>query len=167
MVVLIVVGACGVIGLVGIAILAAILFPTFASAREAARKASCKSNAKQLSVSLLMYAQDYDQRLPPAPAWQTAVAPYGADNVNACPARPGVSPAYAFNQRLSGKSLTTVEALSTAPILFESGLGVQNASDPLQSFVTPHRGEGMIGFGDGSVRSLSAPPAQAESSIGE
>src|SRR6476660_5693806 len=47
-----------------IAILAAILFPVFAQAREAARKASCQSNLKQLGAAIMMYAQDYDQKYP-------------------------------------------------------------------------------------------------------
>jgi len=46
-----------------IAILAAILFPVFAQAREAARKASCQSNMKQISLALMMYAQDYDETM--------------------------------------------------------------------------------------------------------
>lgn len=45
-----------------IAILAAILFPVFAQAREKARAASCLSNTKQVSLSLMMYTQDYDER---------------------------------------------------------------------------------------------------------
>jgi prepilin-type N-terminal cleavage/methylation domain-containing protein/prepilin-type processing-associated H-X9-DG protein len=44
-----------------IAILAAILFPVFARAREKARQASCLSNIKQLGLAYLMYAQDYDE----------------------------------------------------------------------------------------------------------
>jgi prepilin-type N-terminal cleavage/methylation domain-containing protein/prepilin-type processing-associated H-X9-DG protein len=47
-----------------IAILAAILFPVFARAREKARQASCLSNTKQLTLGLLMYAQDYDEKYP-------------------------------------------------------------------------------------------------------
>jgi prepilin-type N-terminal cleavage/methylation domain-containing protein/prepilin-type processing-associated H-X9-DG protein len=47
-----------------IAILAAILFPVFARAREKARQASCQSNLKQLITGTLMYAQDYDEQLP-------------------------------------------------------------------------------------------------------
>jgi len=47
-----------------IAILAAILFPVFARARENARKAQCVSNMKQLALALLMYAEDYDGRAP-------------------------------------------------------------------------------------------------------
>ena len=48
-----------------IAILAAILFPVFAKAREAARKASCASNLKQIATGFLMYTQDYDETYPP------------------------------------------------------------------------------------------------------
>jgi prepilin-type N-terminal cleavage/methylation domain-containing protein/prepilin-type processing-associated H-X9-DG protein len=47
-----------------IAILAAILFPVFAQARESARKASCQSNLKQISSGILMYLQDYDECFP-------------------------------------------------------------------------------------------------------
>ena len=47
-----------------IAILAAILFPVFARAREKARQASCLSNVKQISLGMLMYIQDYDEKLP-------------------------------------------------------------------------------------------------------
>ena len=47
-----------------IAILAAILFPVFAQAREKARGTVCLSNLKQLGLSILMYAQDYDEVLP-------------------------------------------------------------------------------------------------------
>ena len=47
-----------------IAILAAILFPVFARARENARRASCMSNEKQIGLGLVMYAQDYDERFP-------------------------------------------------------------------------------------------------------
>ena len=46
-----------------IAILAAILFPVFARAREKARQTSCLSNMKQLAQAGIMYASDYDQRL--------------------------------------------------------------------------------------------------------
>jgi prepilin-type N-terminal cleavage/methylation domain-containing protein len=49
-----------------IAILAAILFPVFARAREQARKSSCLSNLHQIGLGILMYAQDYDETLTPA-----------------------------------------------------------------------------------------------------
>jgi prepilin-type N-terminal cleavage/methylation domain-containing protein/prepilin-type processing-associated H-X9-DG protein len=52
-----------------IAILAAILFPVFAQARESARMSSCLSNLKQIGTGTLMYIQDYDERYPNTIAW--------------------------------------------------------------------------------------------------
>jgi prepilin-type N-terminal cleavage/methylation domain-containing protein/prepilin-type processing-associated H-X9-DG protein len=69
-----------------IAILAAILFPVFAQAREKARQATCLSNNKQILLGVMMYAQDYDEMLPlgsfllpgmtTAVTWQDLVEPY-------------------------------------------------------------------------------------------
>ena len=81
-----------------IAILAAILFPVFARAREKARAASCLSNLKELALGVLMYAQDYDERLPqmvaPAiaggffPYWPDLIYPYVKNaQVFICPSR--------------------------------------------------------------------------------
>ncbi len=47
-----------------IAILASILFPAFAKAREAARKSSCSSNLKQLGIAITQYVQEYDEQYP-------------------------------------------------------------------------------------------------------
>ncbi|MGB9607192.1 MAG: type II secretion system protein, partial [bacterium] len=52
-----------------IAILAAILFPVFSRAREQARKTACLSNLKQIGNALLMYTQDWDERLPVCSTW--------------------------------------------------------------------------------------------------
>ncbi len=68
-----------------IAILAAILFPAFARARENARRASCQSNLKQIGLGLAQYTQDYDERYPNSYVgvwngkwahWQYQVYPY-------------------------------------------------------------------------------------------
>jgi len=69
-----------------IAILAAILFPVFARAREKARQSSCLSNVKQINMGVMMYTQDYDETFPlgfvnrPSFAdrytWPGAVFPY-------------------------------------------------------------------------------------------
>jgi prepilin-type N-terminal cleavage/methylation domain-containing protein/prepilin-type processing-associated H-X9-DG protein len=71
-----------------IAILAAILFPVFAKAREKARQSSCLSNTKQLGLAVMQYAQDYDESMPrtyffPDPnyvSWAMAVLPYCKSN---------------------------------------------------------------------------------------
>ena len=62
-----------------IAILAAILFPVFAQAREQARKISCLSNTKQLSLSVLMYVQDYDETFPLSEASDPSAKPPSPD----------------------------------------------------------------------------------------
>jgi prepilin-type N-terminal cleavage/methylation domain-containing protein/prepilin-type processing-associated H-X9-DG protein len=52
-----------------IAILAAILFPVFARARESARRITCASNLKQLGVAVQMYTQDFDEKYPWGANW--------------------------------------------------------------------------------------------------
>src|SRR2546422_8211142 len=64
-----------------IAILAAILFPVFAQAREKARMATCLSNAKQIGLALQMYTQDYDETL----LWNPYPGGKGQGSVRGCP----------------------------------------------------------------------------------
>ena len=61
-----------------IAILAAILFPVFAQAREKARTTSCLSNMKQTALGVMMYVQDYDETMMPSKIANVA-SPVGAD----------------------------------------------------------------------------------------
>jgi prepilin-type N-terminal cleavage/methylation domain-containing protein/prepilin-type processing-associated H-X9-DG protein len=80
-----------------IAILAAILFPVFAQAREKARQASCQSNLKQYATATAMYVQDYDETFPMASylsgtcvaTFYWAVNPYVKNaQVTQCPTEP-------------------------------------------------------------------------------
>ena len=110
-----------------IAILAAILFPVFAQAREKARSISCLSNMKQMGTATLMYAQDfdeiypigyyYDEKIGYETIWHFVISPYmgegNYDPINAstrqapavrtCPS--GINRtalAYSINQRIGG-----------------------------------------------------------------
>jgi prepilin-type processing-associated H-X9-DG protein len=80
-----------------VAILMAMLFPVFAQAREKARQTACLSNLFQIGMAIMMYVQDYDERMPPV--WYRAagadhyfldvVQPYIAnDQIFKCPSRP-------------------------------------------------------------------------------
>jgi len=87
-----------------ISILAAILFPVFARARENARRASCQSNLKQIGLATMMYAQDYDEQLPyyslaPIGYWENAILPYTKNTqIYNCPSRSVVNQrAYGMN----------------------------------------------------------------------
>jgi prepilin-type N-terminal cleavage/methylation domain-containing protein/prepilin-type processing-associated H-X9-DG protein len=78
-----------------IAILAAILFPVFAQAREKARTISCLSNLKEIGTGMMMYTQDYDENLCPpfngnvgplASTWDRLVQPYiKSTQITQCP----------------------------------------------------------------------------------
>lgn len=81
-----------------IAILAAILFPVFAQAREKARRASCVSNLKQIGLGFMQYTQDYDETMPIAAydmwnrqttKWMDIIQPYvKSTQVFDCPSVP-------------------------------------------------------------------------------
>jgi len=79
-----------------IAILAAILFPVFAKAREKARQSSCSSNLKQIALGVIQYSQDYDEKFPhavtgtPPAIWllNEVLAPYiKNDQIWQCPSK--------------------------------------------------------------------------------
>jgi prepilin-type N-terminal cleavage/methylation domain-containing protein len=57
-------------------VLAAVLYPVMTPTRGCGPRYSCLSNVKQLSMALLMYGSDYDDRLPPATIWQDAILAY-------------------------------------------------------------------------------------------
>ena len=80
-----------------IAILAAILFPAFAKARESARRISCVSNMKQIGSGIIQYTQEYDEKLPPAEGngnfvWPVLVKPYVQDSaIYKCPSNSSIA----------------------------------------------------------------------------
>jgi prepilin-type N-terminal cleavage/methylation domain-containing protein/prepilin-type processing-associated H-X9-DG protein len=76
-----------------IAILAAILFPVFAKAREKARQAGCLSNLRQLGTAVMMYLQDYDETFPFVLDWSANWTAGGGANVgdNGKPVVPGAT----------------------------------------------------------------------------
>jgi len=86
-----------------IAILAAILFPVFAQAREKARQTSCLSNEKQIGLAVMQYTQDYDEKFPMVRAqlpaatydWRGEIYPYTKNvGILACPSNPNSSTFY-------------------------------------------------------------------------
>lgn len=154
-----------------IAILAAILFPVFARARENARKISCASNLKQLSLGWLQYAQDYDEKVVPwsstgtsggyAFVWQEIVQPYiKSKQLLRCPSVQSATSTYSYNAFIGGaspappnRSLASLENPVQSPIMLD-GRGFPNEKNPTEtaegwvySFVIPdgagsHQGRG-------------------------
>jgi prepilin-type N-terminal cleavage/methylation domain-containing protein/prepilin-type processing-associated H-X9-DG protein len=101
-----------------IAILAAILFPVFAKAREKARQTSCLSNVKQIALSAMMYAQDYDEKFPlvytdvtNVPLWQDRLVPYIKNSqIWDCPSQSnrGLYSSYGWNEWMANYAMAQV-----------------------------------------------------------
>jgi prepilin-type N-terminal cleavage/methylation domain-containing protein/prepilin-type processing-associated H-X9-DG protein len=126
-----------------IAILAAILFPVFARARENARKASCLSNLKQIGLGIMQYTQDYDETYPrgefngtPYSAWPEYVMPYlksgsvqGVGGIFRCPSFPNEQQNmnYGVNRDIcpsdaSGLKMAALENVAEKVLIAEKGV---------------------------------------------
>lgn len=157
MIIAIVMGGCAVLAIGMVAIGGAIMFPVLSRAREAARATSCLSHGKQIATGMMMYMQDYDERLPPAAQWETGVMPYVKDpGVFSCPSKPGSQHAFSFNAVLDRRELARIGSPNAEPLFFESRLDRRDQSDHGESFDPRHiRSSGKVGvvaFVDGSVR---------------
>ncbi|MCD6361827.1 MAG: DUF1559 domain-containing protein [Armatimonadetes bacterium] len=111
-----------------IAILAAILFPVFAKAREKARQTSCLSNVKQICLAVMQYAQDYDEMMPCVQMnycsatggtayWFEVIEPYiKNDQVFKCPSAATMDCSYGWNYPHAGYRLDYGHQLSLGDI---------------------------------------------------
>ena len=161
-----------------IAILAAILFPVFARAREKARQASCLSNMRQIAMACVCYAQDYDEILPRyrqpalvsgAPAcnvmWWDQIYPYTKNTqLLRCPSYPTAN-GYAINLGLGCHtslplpSLSLITQPSNVCLITDSQMGCwyrPPPTDPRYPYgvsVDPRHNDGMNGaFADGHAK---------------
>lgn len=115
-----------------IAILAAILFPVFARAREKARQSACLSNVKQISLGILMYVQDYDERFPML-YWSDSPR-YGLAQV----VQPYIKNAQVYNCPSSdGVCTEPLSYLEHASYGYHTGLFLVNASRKLAEVRRP------------------------------
>src|SRR5262249_17251618 len=110
--------ACGCTG-----ILAMVLFPVFTTARHDHRP-SCLSHIKQAGLGLLMYASDYDDRLPRAAEWMDADDPYVRNkDLFRCPnlkPRKSTDFGYAFNSLFATRAISDIKEPAKAILLYDS-----------------------------------------------
>lgn len=119
-----------------IALLAAILFPVFARARENARKSSCQNNVKQIGLGFAQYIQDFDETFPGI--WNgsstdltrqrnypAAVLPYlKSEQIFRCPSESrDVSVAYPANNWLHNRAIADIQQSSRVVVLMDGYLG--------------------------------------------
>ena len=117
-----------------IAILAAILFPVFAKAREKARQTSCLSNMKQIALAAIQYAQDYDERLlnysrSNVGSWREMAEPYVKNTqLFMCPDRKSLN-SYIYNYVHCGDALLADIKSPAETVLFVDG-SINDAAPP-------------------------------------
>ncbi len=127
-----------------IALLAAILFPVFARARENARRSSCTNNQKQIGIGILQYIQDYDETMPQQPNndSQTVSVPPGtglsiADRIHpymkssqawTCPSTSGAAIySYHYSGCMNGVSAADIVRPAETHLLRDPGNNFRNA----------------------------------------
>ena len=127
---------------------------------EAGLQAKCLSQVKQLALAQLMYAQDHDERFPPADRWCDVTYPYIKSwELHHCPADTAEF-GYAMNHKLSRLELGYVYDPARTILLYESETGRKNECDqsgrPGDSLPDPprHRGGSSFGFVDGHAKWL-------------
>jgi prepilin-type N-terminal cleavage/methylation domain-containing protein/prepilin-type processing-associated H-X9-DG protein len=140
-----------------IAILAAILFPVFAQAREKARSSSCLSNQKQISLAFGMYSQDYDETYPLAQIptvidpisliptrWEDSVKPYikggNVGGILTCPSAPSRAYAYSMNGYLAGRSQAQASSPADTILTADGTQVVSQASKSVEAKGLPQTG---------------------------
>jgi len=152
-----------------IAILAAILFPVFAKAREKARQTACLNNQKQITIAFLMYAQDHDEMLPDkGSAWGAISLDRG---VLKCPSKSRLLNAYVYNGELDGVALGNIdkpelkavtgdgEHAATAATAMKKASFDNVAYDSTDFKTERHGGKLIVSFLDGHVELTSTVPA--------
>ncbi|MCC7230665.1 MAG: hypothetical protein IT203_09755 [Fimbriimonadaceae bacterium] len=123
----------------------------------------CLSNVKQIAVGTVLYAADYDERLPIADVWQDSIAEYfKSKETFKCPV--AASPeSYAFNSAASGRDSTKVDRPEEAVMEFEADAFARNAHGGPEWFATRHIGKGNLAYVDSHARKLDRRTAMKSS----
>jgi len=131
-----------------IAILAAILFPVFAKARERAKATTCISNEKQIGLALTQYAGDYSDCYPPERNWSTTPYTYWKDALNpfiskgtkdawACPSNPNTWDPVPYAAGVMGDESGRPRGYALNGDIFYVNTTFQTKSVPLSRFKNP------------------------------
>jgi hypothetical protein len=141
-----------------VCVLAAVLYPVFAVSHTSSHQSSCLSNVKQVTLALMMYAQDYDDRMPRW-KWMDSTYSYAKNwEIYACQVvkRDDESGyGYAFERSLVGRHTTEVKKPAEQPLVFESSLLYKNATAQIRTgLMRPgrHSGSDIVSFLDGHAR---------------
>ncbi len=132
-----------------IAILAAILFPVFARAREKARQTTCTSNQRQIAASTQMYIQDHEESFPATASYWRAISV--DPGVLICPTKgKSTTNGYAYNYLLDGVAVGTITDPTKAFMTCDSDKANNLWLDNVDS-AKRHSGQCIYSYVDGHV----------------
>ena len=144
----------GIMLLLALPIMAGLLLPALAKAKQKAQNINCVNNAGQVALAVRLYADEHDGKCPPAVNWCDAILNNlpGPETFK-CPQRPGEKSGFAFNAKLAGKTLSSIPPDTV--LIFESSGGWNSTGGP-ETIVSrpPHGKSTVFGFADGSVRQV-------------
>jgi len=142
--------------LVLLPVLAGMLLPALATAKQKASNVQCVNNVKQLCLGLMIYADENNGALPLADKWCDAIVSYvGNEGVFKCPEGANTERAhYGFNRKLSGVSLKQIESPATTVMIFEMSGGWNSSGGPDEILATPRHKSVVIGFADGHCETV-------------
>lgn len=137
-------------------LLAALLLPALAAAREKGARITCTQNVKQLCLGLLMYTAENGGALPTAERWCDAIRNYvGTETVFQCPQGAKTERAhYGFNQKLGGLMLSNISQPAVTVMVFETSGGWNVAGGKELLLSTPRHKSIAIGFADGYCQAI-------------
>ncbi|MBC8065234.1 MAG: hypothetical protein H7Y17_10415 [Chlorobia bacterium] len=161
----VVLGVVAVCGCGGVVVLAAILFPVFSQAKLAAKQSQSLSNVKQSSLAAIMYASDYDEKMPPAEKWIDLTEVYARNpaiyHSPASEGPPNERYGYAFRAELSRKDTKKILDPQRWAMIFDSTKTGRNAVGGLDTLPSPPRfsgasssGKNTVGFLDGHAKMI-------------
>ena len=151
------------VGCIGLILcgLAAILAPVYMQSNESTISSSCLFNMKQSGLAVLMYSEDYDNRLPHRD-WMDATYSYSKNwGIYACPIASRENDTYfgfAFELTMIGKKTGKVGSPATQPLIYDSDLLYKNATAPIRvGLMKPgrHHEGNNVGYLDGHCKRMS------------
>ena len=149
-----------------IAMLAAMLFPVFAKAREKARTNTCLNNQRQIALAVMMYIQDHGEALFPDPkttSWGGYLNIYNEPSIYDCPTKTGRgsndAPEYGFHAGLFGMALGDIERPTSTVITADmqaNTRGTPYTVGDSSHLDARHLGKVVVSYADGHAEHVNA-----------
>jgi len=116
-------------------------------------RAQCQTQLKQQMLGVLQYAQDYDEKLPPARRWIDVLQPYTkSEQIFICPSLQNKGNGYAYNQNLSQLPQSKIDEVALTVNIYETSNPNRNVFAPFTGRAYRHQDGINLAFADGHIK---------------